>query len=78
MDQTQAAVDQLVKKGWVTIEHEILSITAFGAEIRKIAEETTDRYYYAPFRKFDEDYLERTIELDQQAPTWNSAPMRGT
>jgi Mn-dependent DtxR family transcriptional regulator len=63
LEQSRAAVEQLVKKGWVIQEKDVIRITPFGSEIRKIAEETTDRYYASPFKKFNELDLKKVIEL---------------
>jgi hypothetical protein len=56
-------VDDLIIKGWVSREINNLRITSFGREIRKTAEDTTDRYFLMPFRGFQETELERALEL---------------
>ncbi len=63
MEQTRLAVENLIKKGWVIQESEIIQITPFGADIRNIAEETTNRYYYIPLKTFSESEIEVTIQL---------------
>ncbi len=63
LDHTRLAVENLIKKGWVTQDQEIVQITAFGADVRKIAEETTNRYYYLPFKSFTESEMDATIQL---------------
>jgi predicted transcriptional regulator len=63
LESSRIAVEQLVKKGWAIQEKDSIRITPFGAEIRKIAEETTDRYYASPFKKFTESDLKKVIEL---------------
>ena len=63
MDETLTAVSGLIHKGWVSREGDWLKITPFGREIRKTAEATTDRYFLAPMRRFDELELERTRRL---------------
>lgn len=63
MEQTRLAVESLIKKGWVTQDQEVVQITPFGADIRKIAEETTNRYYYSPLKNFSETEIDQTIEL---------------
>lgn len=66
MERSCLAVEQLVKKGWVIEEKDSIRITPFGSEIRKIAEETTDRYYSSPFKKFTELDLKKVIELTNE------------
>lgn len=63
LEQSRHAVDHLVRKGWVTSEQGVVRITPFGADIRKIAEETTNRYFYLPFNLFDSADLKQTIDL---------------
>ena len=63
VDETKEALDQLSKKGWVLSSGMEVKISPFGAEIRRIAEETTDRYYYAPFKAIPEKEIDKTIEL---------------
>lgn len=52
--ETIAALGELVKRGWASSNNEDGAITPFGAEVRQIAEATTDRYYFAPWQKFSE------------------------
>jgi hypothetical protein len=61
--ETQLAVDLLVKKGSVDIKNGQMEISPFGGDIRKIAEETTDRLYYAAWKKFDVTELEEFHRL---------------
>jgi len=63
LDQTQAAVSQLSKKGWVVVEGALVQISPFGTEIRQITEETTNRYYYIPFKSFRDLEVKQLIEL---------------
>lgn len=63
MEETLYAVDELIIKGWVNRETDKLRITAFGREIRKTAEDTTDRYFLMPFRGFQQNEMERALEL---------------
>lgn len=63
MEQTRLALENLVKKGWVTQDQEVVQITPFGEDIRKIAEETTNRFYYTPLKNFSESDIDQTIEL---------------
>ncbi len=60
---TIKAADHLVHKGWVMPKNDTLLITPFGIEVRQTAEETTDRYYFIPFRNFPDEYLTQTISL---------------
>lgn len=64
LEQTNAAISQLSKKGWVVLSEEnIAQISPFGTEIRQIAEETTNRYYYIPFKCFSDAEVKQTIDL---------------
>ena len=54
LDETMASISELARRGWVAYSKDEVSITPFGAEVRKIAEATTDRYYFAPWQKFTE------------------------
>jgi len=63
MEETLTAVEELIIKGWVSRESDRLCMTPFGREIRKTAEDTTNRYYLMPFHEFTETELERTLEL---------------
>lgn len=64
LEQTLTAVNQLSKKGWAVLnEEKIAQISPFGIEIRQIAEETTNRYYYMPFKAFSDTEVKQTIEL---------------
>jgi hypothetical protein len=55
--ETLAALGELSKRGWASGNSDEGSITPFGAEVRQIAEATTDRYYFAPWQKFTETRL---------------------
>lgn len=64
LEQTHTAINQLSKKGWAVLsEGEIAQITPFGVEIRQIAEETTNRYYYTPFKSLSDTEVKQTIDL---------------
>ena len=62
-EQSLTAVELLIKRGWIKREGVNLSITSYGAELRQNAENTTDRYYLAPFKKFPAVQMEQTIAL---------------
>jgi hypothetical protein len=62
-EQTSEAFAQLAKRGWITQSEADLKITPFGAETRKIAEDTTNRYFFAPFKDMTRTEMETTIEL---------------
>ena len=63
MEETLNALTSLVRKGWVSREDNWFRITPFGREIRRTAEDTTDRYFLSPLRRFPERELERAMEL---------------
>jgi hypothetical protein len=63
LEDTFASISELSRRGWVINSNEDLSITPFGAEIRHIAEDTTDRYYFAPWQDFPESHLAPLLEL---------------
>jgi len=48
-DEYRQAVEDLMKRGWVAERAEGYQVTTLGKEIRQTAEETTDRYFYAPW-----------------------------
>jgi len=54
MEETLKSCSDLARRGWVAHSNDEVSITPFGTEVRKIAEATTDRYYFAPWQKFTE------------------------
>jgi DNA-binding PadR family transcriptional regulator len=43
------AIHQLVERGWIAQHGEAYRVTDRGAALRQQAEETTDRYFYAPW-----------------------------
>lgn len=57
MEETFTAISDLARRGWVLNSNEELTITPFGIELRRIAEATTDRYYFAPWRVFPEEKI---------------------
>lgn len=48
-DEYKQAIGDLIKRGWVAARAEEYQVTPLGKEIRQSAEETTDRYFYAPW-----------------------------
>lgn len=54
MEDTFNSISDLSRRGWVLNGNDELSITPFGAEVRRIAEDTTDRYYFTPWQTFTE------------------------
>lgn len=48
-DEYKQAMGDLIKRGWVAERAEGYQVTTLGKEIRQSAEETTDRYFYAPW-----------------------------
>lgn len=65
-EQTFLAVEELAKKGLVLVDIDEVKISPFGHEVRKIAEDTIDRYYYAPWKYFSDDFLEKLLFLLNQ------------
>ena len=63
LEDTLSAASELIRKGWVSREGDLLRITPFGREIRRTIEATTDRYYFTPLICFSTSDLEQTEEL---------------
>lgn len=57
LEETFSSISELSRRGWVINGNDDLAITPFGTEIRRIAENTTDRYYFAPWQPFSEASL---------------------
>lgn len=53
-EATRQAIEDLIKLGWVTEDAGEYRITILGNETRQKAEETTDRYFYAPWSCLNE------------------------
>lgn len=47
-EEYQQALEDLIRRGWVE-GAEAYRVTTLGREVRQAAEETTDRYFYAPW-----------------------------
>jgi len=62
-EKSEHAVELLLRRGWITREEDLLRITTFGTEIRQTAENTTERYFLAPFSKISAVEMEQTIAL---------------
>lgn len=65
-EKSERAVELLLRRGWVTRDDGILRITPFGTEIRQTAENTTERYFLAPFSKISAVEMEQTITLIEE------------
>jgi len=48
------AIHELVERGWIAQHGETYRVTERGAALRQQAEETTDRYFYAPWNSLSE------------------------
>lgn len=48
-DEYRQAMEDLIRRNWLTETAGTYQVTALGAEIRQAAEQTTDRYFYAPW-----------------------------
>lgn len=55
MEETLNSISELARRGWVANSNNEVSITPFGKEVRRIAEDTTERYYFAPWQKVTTD-----------------------
>ena len=62
-EQSLLAVELLIRRGWIKREEGNLCITPYGEELRQNAENTTDRYYLAPFRIISAVEMAQTIAL---------------
>lgn len=49
-----AAVDELVRRGWVSVSADGLALTAEGRAVREEAERMTDAYFYRPWSVLSE------------------------
>lgn len=64
-DEYRQALEHLLQRGWVRAEAGEYQVTVPGQEIRQAAEDTTDKYFYAPWaclRQEDTEEL-RTLLL---------------
>ncbi|MCX6055272.1 MAG: hypothetical protein NTZ74_10230 [Chloroflexi bacterium] len=61
--ETDQSIELICKKGWCGIENREIHITSFGIEIRTIAEETIDHYYYSPLKNFSIQYLQQVRQM---------------
>ncbi len=66
LEETLDSISELSRRGWVLNSNDDLTITPFGTEIRHIAENTTDRYYFAPWQPFSEARLTELRELVEE------------
>jgi hypothetical protein len=66
MEETLNSINELSRRGWVLNSNEDVSITAFGSEVRSIAEDTTDRYYFGPWQKFSDTRITTLKELVEE------------
>lgn len=66
LEETFSSISELSRRGWVVNGNDDLAITPFGAEIRRIAENTTDRYYFAPWQSFSDASLTVLRELVEE------------
>jgi len=63
MEDTFNSISDLARRGWVLNSNDELSITPFGTEVRRIAEDTTDRYYFTPWQTFTEARINSLCQL---------------
>ncbi len=57
-DEYRQALEDLIQRGWVAEEAGEYRLTPPGKEIRQTAEETTDRYFYAPWSCLSQEETE--------------------
>jgi DNA-binding MarR family transcriptional regulator len=57
-DEYRQALEDLIQRGWVAEEAGEYRVTPTGKEIRQTAEETTDRYFYAPWSCLSQEETE--------------------
>jgi hypothetical protein len=62
-DDTYSSIELLSKRGWIVTANDEIKISPFGSEIRRIAENTTNRYFYTPWQLFDEPDLTQLLTL---------------
>ncbi len=48
-EETNAALRELLNRGWIEGDEKQYEVTAEGAEVRQTAQDTTDRYFDRPF-----------------------------
>lgn len=63
LEQTAAAVDELLARDWLKYLNGKLRISINGAEVRQAAEMQTERYYIERFSGFSGLELARTLDL---------------
>lgn len=59
----QQALEELIRRGWVEKTGENYALTAEGKALRQQAEETTDRYFYAPWESLSLAEVEELTNL---------------
>lgn len=57
-DEYKQAIEDLIKRSWVAERAGEYQVTTRGKEIRQRAEETTDRYFYAPWSCLSQEETE--------------------
>lgn len=62
-DEYRQALQELVNRGWIEEEVSGYQLTPQGLEIRRSAEELTDRYFYAPWGCLDQEETEELRSL---------------
>lgn len=66
LEETFSSISELSRRGWVVNGNDDLTISPFGTEIRRIAENTTDRYYFAPWQPLSEASLTELRDLVEE------------
>lgn len=62
-DEYRQAIEDLIRRGWVGESADEYQVTALGKEVRETAEETTDRYFYAPWSCLSQEETEELRAL---------------
>lgn len=62
-DEYRQATEDLMRRGWVVERAGEYQVTSLGKEVRQTAEETTDRYFYAPWSCLSQEETEELRNL---------------
>lgn len=61
--ETNTAIDELVKKGWITTDRKKLHLSNEGRQVRENAEELTDQFFFSPWRVLTDVEYKQMCEL---------------
>lgn len=74
----QAALEQLVEKGWLVKEDDTYGVTDEGKQIRDEVEAKTDEFFYAAFDVLKEENLKELINLLQDVQATFTPELQNT